>query len=311
MLRRNYSDVSSERRNWENIFNGLVQMLRTQQTQLETLVKERKLLEDRILMQHEGWTSDIRLYKDQNSEVKRVLIFEDKKRTLEAKKVDLVMGSKQREAYLTKLILGNTEDELADFKAWFDYHIFDEPPDKDDHCQRTSEETNKRNERGRGSDITSINNTNEKRSKILEGEVRRLKREREKLSLEKSSELSALLAEKKFVWNQYNIMDNNYINKLNSKHSEVEKANEKIEILVSSLEQLQSSNDEKNDTISRLEGKVADMEADTNRLNEEISRLSVELELLRKSRSAQVTPVLNRCMEGTKTCLGNKNSYKR
>ncbi|KAJ7957867.1 Cytomatrix protein-like protein [Quillaja saponaria] len=311
MRSRKASDVSSERRNWEKIFNGLVQMLRTQQTQLETLVKERKLLEDRITMQHEGWASDIRLCKDQISETRRALIFEEKKRMLEAKKADLVLSSKQREAYLTKWMLGNTEDELAYFKAWFGYHIFDQPLNKNDICKRRSEEPSKRNEDGRDSHFNSVKNTDEKRSKVLEGEVRRLKRECEKLALEKSSEVSALLAEKKFAWNQYNIMENNYRNKLNRKHSEVEKASEKIEILASSMEQLQSTNDKKNGIISRLETKVANMEAEASRLNGEISRLSVELELLKKSRSAQVTPVLNRCTEGTKTsCLGNKNSCR-
>lgn len=63
------SQASNERRNWGKIFNGLTQMLRTQQSQLETLVNERKLLEDRVKMQHERWVADIRLYEDHISQV--------------------------------------------------------------------------------------------------------------------------------------------------------------------------------------------------------------------------------------------------
>lgn len=63
------SKPSIERRNWGKIFNGLTQMLRTQQNQLETLVTERKLLEDRVKMQHERWVADIRLYEDHVSQV--------------------------------------------------------------------------------------------------------------------------------------------------------------------------------------------------------------------------------------------------
>lgn len=55
---------SSQRQNWEKIFSALVRMLETQQKQLETLVLERKVLEDRIRMQHDRWTSDSRLYED-------------------------------------------------------------------------------------------------------------------------------------------------------------------------------------------------------------------------------------------------------
>ena len=63
------SKASSDRENWQKIFNGLVEMLQTQQRQLETLAKERKLLEDRIRMQHERWVSDVRLLEDQISQV--------------------------------------------------------------------------------------------------------------------------------------------------------------------------------------------------------------------------------------------------
>lgn len=61
--------ASSDRQNWHNIFNALVKMLRNQQTQLETLAKERKLLEDRFRMQHDNWVSDVRLLEDQISQV--------------------------------------------------------------------------------------------------------------------------------------------------------------------------------------------------------------------------------------------------
>ncbi len=63
------SELSSDRQKWDKIFNGLVRMLQTQQTQLETLVKERKLLEERVRVQHERWVSDIRLYKDHIAQV--------------------------------------------------------------------------------------------------------------------------------------------------------------------------------------------------------------------------------------------------
>lgn len=140
----------------------------------------------------------------------------------------------------------------------------------------------------------------EKFSSQIKDELRRLKGEHEKLALEKYSEVTTLLAEKKFVWNQYNIMENDYADKLRTKEAEVEKANEKIGVLISSMEQLQSENSEKDSKISKLESKMAEMEAETKRLNKEISGLSVELESLRKFRNSQVTPILNHCTEVTK-----------
>lgn len=161
---------------------------------------------------------------------------------------------------------------------------------------KTRENTDKRKKGTRESGNKSIRNMAEevKCSNKLEVELRRLKREYE-AALEKNSEVTAVLAEKKFVWNQYKIMEDEYINKLRSKDCELELASEKIERLVSSMEQLLSANDEKDGTISRLESKVASMEADTKRLNEELLKLSNELGLLRKSRNTEVTPDLNRC----------------
>lgn len=146
-----------------------------------------------------------------------------------------------------------------------------------------------------GKKSTSRSAEKGKCSDEISDELRRLKGEYEKLALEKDSEVLALLAEKKFVWNQYNIMENDYTNKLKTKQDEVEKANEKIKVLVSSMEQLQSENTKKDSRISELESKVADMESETRRLNNDISGLSVELESLRKFRNNQVTPVLNPC----------------
>lgn len=124
--------------------------------------------------------------------------------------------------------------------------------------------------------------------------------------------MSELLAEKKFVWNQYKIMENDYTAKLKTKEAEVEKANEKIKVLVSGMEQLRSENYEKDSKICELESKIAEMEAETKSLNKEISGLSVELESLRKLQNNNVTPVLNHCSDGNKASgLGIKSIKSR
>ncbi|XP_059461361.1 uncharacterized protein LOC132190651 [Corylus avellana] len=282
------SDVSSERRKWDKIFNGLVHMLQTQQEQLETLAQERKLLEDCVRMQHERWVSDARLYEGQISRMNGDLVAQQMTLSFEAAKSDFVTSLKRREAFLEKLKLEDAETELADFKAWFDYFSRESCDPK---------VLSLRN----GSDMQG----EERRSKILEGEIRRLKSEYEKLALEKSSEVSALLAEKKFVWNQYKIMENDYTSKLGSNRSEVAKANETIEKLLSRVKQLQSLNDERDEMIARLRNKVAE----TNKLNEATSRTSHKLDLLKKPRSSSVTPALNYCTaRAQRSCVVAKKS---
>ncbi|KAG6644640.1 hypothetical protein I3843_08G066300 [Carya illinoinensis] len=275
------SEISSYRRKWDKIFHGLVDMLQSQQAQLETLAIERKLLEDRIRVQHERWISDVRLYEDRISQMNGDLLVQEMTHSLEAAKSDFVASVKRREAFLENLKLEHAESELADFKAWLDYlsHKSSDPK-AEEQC-----------------------------SKILEGEVRRLKHEYQKLASEKSSEVSALLTEKDLLWKQYKILENDYSNKLRSHHSEVTQANETITKLLGNMEQLQSLNDKKDEMIARLRNKVTKMEVDTTKLNEETFRLSQELDSLKPSRVvAEVTPILNRCSAGAKPCLGAKNS---
>ncbi|KAE8057245.1 hypothetical protein FH972_013951 [Carpinus fangiana] len=290
------SDVSSERRKWDKIFNGLVHMLQIQQGQLETLAKERKLLEDCVRMQHERWISDARLYEGQISQMKGELVAQQMTLSLEAARSGFVTSLKRREAFLEKLKLEDAETELADFKAWFDYFSRESSDPKVLYLRN-------------GSDMQG----EERRSKILEGEIRRLKSEYEKLALEKSSEVSALVAEKKFVWNQYKIMENDYTSKLGSNRAEVAKANETIEKLLSRVEQLQSLSHERDEMIARLRNKVAEMEAETNKLNEATSRTSQKLDLLKKSKSSSVTPVLNCCTaRAQRSCVvANKSGSNR
>lgn len=101
--------------------------------------------------------------------------------------------------------------------------------------------------------------------------------------------------ERAFLWNQYKVMENDLTSKINSKRAEVDRANERIEKLLASMEQLQLSNNEKDETIAKLKTQIAQMETGSKKWNTEISRLTQELELLRKSRTASDTPALNRC----------------
>jgi ABC-type phosphate transport system auxiliary subunit len=66
---------STERKNWGNIFTSLVQIVRNQQNQLQSFANQQKFLEDRLKMQNERWISDVKLYKEQISQVNSILGF--------------------------------------------------------------------------------------------------------------------------------------------------------------------------------------------------------------------------------------------
>ncbi|KAF2310119.1 hypothetical protein GH714_006602 [Hevea brasiliensis] len=289
---------TTKRSHVDNLFDSLVKLLMDQQEQLKTLVQERKFLEDRIKVQHERCLSEIRLFEDHITQMKEALAEKDMTCMLKTVKSDLMIGFKHREASLYKLKLEQTEDELADFKACFDYlsHIL----------EKNSKETDNGKEGGCHGDLNSAG------SKRLHDEVRRLKFEYEKLASEKHSEISAFLKEKNFVWHQYNVLESNLGNKLKGKQAEIDQANEKITKLLASVELLQSSNIEKDEIIRELKVRLADVEDERNKLKEEIPRLSQELESLRKSRIAQVTSAPKHGSTGAKASgQGVKSSGRK
>ncbi|KAL7244826.1 hypothetical protein ACSBR2_000226 [Camellia fascicularis] len=225
------SNVSSDRRQWQKVFNALTHLLRRQQIQIESLAKERQFLEDRIKLQYGRWVFDVNQLQDQISLMNRDFTGEEMKCNFEAAKWDLMVGQKQREAFIYKTKLYNAASELADFRVWFGHLSH--------NCCETKND----------------------------------------------SEMLALLSERNFVWNQYKKRESDLTNRLKIKSTEVEHANEKIQELLTTMEQLKSSNVEKDIAILKLKTDMAELEAASTKKSDEISRLSNKLELLRKAGS--------------------------
>ncbi|XP_010533831.1 PREDICTED: uncharacterized protein LOC104809508 isoform X2 [Tarenaya hassleriana] len=111
----------SDREKWDKIFQGLAKILRTKQDQLESLVKDRKILVDRIKTQNDRWVSDVRLYEDHISMMKDEIETMEMMRLVEVAKSNMLVGLKDRDVSLCKVKLEHTMDELDDFKAWFHF----------------------------------------------------------------------------------------------------------------------------------------------------------------------------------------------
>ncbi|XP_015072232.1 spindle apparatus protein lin-5 [Solanum pennellii] len=282
---------SSDREKWNKVFNALVHMLTSQQTQLESLAKERMILEDRIKLQNDRWVSDIHRFQEQIYEMRKKFTIQEMERMLEVAKSEFVVGLKQRDVAVFQRKLENADSELADFREWFDYL-----------SQRCSEPNDVPN--------AATNEKSETRKKAWEDEVRRLKTENEKLTSEKNSEISALLAEKNFIWNQFNKLEHDMTEQLRRKCTELEYANGKIQAFTRNIEELQLSNADKDNTIAMLRSQLdnttatlrsqmAKLESDSVTKSGEISKLSTELVFLKKCRSASVTPVLRHSTTGS------------
>lgn len=134
------------------------------------------------------------------------------------------------------------------------------------------------------------------RNKALHEEVRKLKNELERSKVDRSSEISALLAEKNFIWNQYKQMETSLTEKIRKERDEAKNANEKVQMLVSRADELQISNE-------RLKANIATVESESNKKNEEIAKLMKEIETL-KARSGSASTSLRPCRAGSASSSG-------
>lgn len=87
------------RKRWDKVFDSLVDMIKTQKTQIECLAEERKLFEDRIKLQQER-------FQDQISRMNSEIGIQEMVRNVEAAYSDFMVGQKQREAFIYKFKLG-------------------------------------------------------------------------------------------------------------------------------------------------------------------------------------------------------------
>ncbi|XP_042012984.1 uncharacterized protein LOC121761399 [Salvia splendens] len=223
----------------------------------QNLQSERQSLEERVQFLHEF------IYK---------MKMEQKVSSLKA---EFALGLKERESFIFKHRYENAENEAADFKEWLDYLVrkCTWPIDAsiDIRCESS-------------------------RNKALHEEVRKLKNELEKSKVDRSSEISALLAEKNFIWNQYKQMETSLTEKIRKERDEAKNANEKVHMLVSRADELQISNE-------MLKANITTMESESNKKNEEIAKLMKEIETL-KARSGSASALLRPCRAGSASSSG-------
>ncbi|KAE9456938.1 hypothetical protein C3L33_11147, partial [Rhododendron williamsianum] len=261
------NNFASARRRWGEVFVSLLDMIETQKTQIEYLLEKTDMFEDRLQSQRER-------FQDKISRMKSEMVVQEMVRDVDAAYWDLTLGQKQRDAFNYKFKLASIFNEVPP-SSTLGLIVMMQP------CANTDDAVSELADFRAWFDHLS--------SKCSDAN-------------ENSSKVTALLAERDFVWNQYKKRESDLTDRLKSKSTEVEQANEKIQKLLASMEILQSSNSEKDRIILKLK---SELEEASVKKSEEISRLSRELELLRKGKSASVTPVLRCCSTRSRSNEGN------
>ncbi|OAY74610.1 CDK5 regulatory subunit-associated protein 2 [Ananas comosus] len=262
------SSPSSDRRQWQRIFRALVEMLRSQQSQIETLVGDREFLERYVHAQSDRWSSRVRLLEYRLAQMK---VEEAKGRQFQEAKLELLVGMKQREALCFKKQSELAESDLDDYQTCVEV-LTAEISDLKENLKHAEAEADKE---------LDFSGTDQS-TQALRGEIRKLKQAYKTLSSRKDVEVSALLAEKDFVWNQFKKMESDYTSLLKSKRLEAEQANEAAEKLQHNLTQLRASANEKDDIIAKLEEEKARLESDLRKHSREVELAEEKTEVLKR-----------------------------
>ncbi|XP_020527454.1 filamin A-interacting protein 1-like isoform X2 [Amborella trichopoda] len=252
------------------LLKSLIRLLKVKQSQLEFFADERKLLEERLKVQHKLWVSEIHQFELQISQMERALTMANFGRAVDMAKMDHLITMKEKEAHLCKLKLEYAESDLED-QLFCTNCLSEKTCDRQGHVSGTE-----KGEGGVNQGRSSSKKTDQSSNK-LQAELRKLSSECEKLNLKKNRDVSALLLERNFVWDQMKRMEEDYIGRLKGKEKELELANETTEKFGHNLEKLQSTLDEKDAIVIKLKSDLAESKAELDKLNKELSRLSHEL----------------------------------
>uniref|UniRef100_A0A0E0KM89 Uncharacterized protein n=1 Tax=Oryza punctata TaxID=4537 RepID=A0A0E0KM89_ORYPU len=228
---------------WLRIYDGIVAMLRKTQAQVEELVAERDHLAAFVKIQHDFMVSRVGRLQSSLQQARKADAI---RKRYEAANMEILLGDKEREARSYQKIAELTENDLEDFRtsiaalAAENYELKEKLKEVERHAELAEN--------------TVDHHIHSPRD--LRAELKKLKHAYKTLSSEKEKEVSALHAEKDFVWNQLRTMENDYTDLLKKKKIEAAQATEAAQKLQKNLEELQDQN--KGNEIGRLQAEAAD-----------------------------------------------------
>lgn len=255
----------------EKLLEFALENLEASKEEISYLEQEREILAQKIRTQQHLWAAENHHFQHRLKLNDRVHKERELTHTYEVAKSDLLHGAQQMDALLHKHRLDFALDDLEELQTQNELLLI----------QLKEEQAGARalNERFLESEKEAI--ADRQRSQIileLEEKTRSLqeslvkmekdhriemgkvKSDRKRLSSLRKHEVSALLRERDFVWNQLKVMEEDYVNRLKSKNQQLQLASENIVNLRSTIEEMQQANDEKNVELTILKVEMGEKE---------------------------------------------------
>uniref|UniRef100_A0ACD5V2C7 Uncharacterized protein n=1 Tax=Avena sativa TaxID=4498 RepID=A0ACD5V2C7_AVESA len=228
------------RAEWLRVYDRMVAILRKNHRHVEALLADRSRLEALLRVQHDFWVARDGLLRDRLHETRRA---EACVRRCDEAKLELLLGDKDRKLCRYQIYAEHQDDDLEDFKTCAEALAAENTKLKLKLKQvESSAELSER--------------TTEHDEQSWRAEIRELKKAYKNLSSKKDKEVSALVAQKDFVWNQFKTMEKDYESLLKKKKMEAAQAAETAQKLQQKVEELEVAAQKKDDIISRLQAEA-------------------------------------------------------
>lgn len=281
----------------EKLLEFALENLEASKEEISYLEQEREILAQKIRTQQHLWAVDNQHFQHRLELSERMHKKRELTHAYEMAKSDLLHGAQKKDALLLEYRLDSALDDLEEFQTQNELLLI-KLKEEQAGAQALNERLLEREkqaiaDRQRSQIILELE---EKTRSLQESLVKmekdhciemvKVKSDRKRISSLRKHEVSALLRERDFVWNQLKIMEEDYANRLRSKTQQLQLASEDIENLRSTIEELQQANDEKNVELTILKVEMGESEREAQGFKENVFKKSISTDPLQELQSA-------------------------
>ncbi|KAL0913363.1 hypothetical protein M5K25_016818 [Dendrobium thyrsiflorum] len=270
--------LSSDKLIWGQMYRTLEEMMKFQRSQIETLINDREFLEYNLYVQRDYWSSRARFLESCIAQLKEE---KAKIRLSNDAKMVVRVGLKESEALSYRMQLELVESDLEELRSCVEV-VKAEMEELKEKLKvfGASEVKNTDYTIDHPGSSENIKGRNQLTTP-LKKEIKQLKHAYRELSSKRDTEISALLAEKDFVWNQFRRMESDYIALCNSKRTEADhQSREAVDKLQNSVEKLKQAINNKDEIIVKLEAERSMLALDARKHAEEVEQANNKMKML-------------------------------
>ncbi|KAH9314003.1 hypothetical protein KI387_022630, partial [Taxus chinensis] len=260
-----------------------VNNLEASRQEISFLQQEKEILSQNLKLQQSLWDADHQ-HSQQCLQTKELMCKEKElTHAYEIAKKNLIHGTNQKDTLLLKLRLDSALDDLEELQSQYEFLMLElkEEQAKDRALIKDLLEKEKEPIIDQSQIILEMEQRTQRLQESLlnkekdhRNEIAKVKSEHKTINNLRKNEVSALVRERDFVWNQLKRIEEDYADRVKCKNEQLQVAYENIEKLRLAMDELQKANDEKNVELTIMKVEFQEKEGEGPILKENLQKNS-------------------------------------